>query len=94
MYDYSKLPDYMQGGMQRYIEDGIDPGDFLFAVLSNNLSEAVQCADCTNIEKLPDYVMFMYWEIPSTAWGSKELVHQWIADGGLQGEKNGTKRQG
>ena len=40
MLDYSKIPvDYMVDAMRDYLEKGIPPGDFLTALLSNDLME-------------------------------------------------------
>ena len=39
--DYSSLPDYMQSGVQYYIEHGYEPGGFLTAVICNDLANAV-----------------------------------------------------
>lgn len=55
-----ELPDYMWGGMLNWIEYGIDPGSFLSSLLSNNLYEAIKCADATNIHKIPDYIRWLY----------------------------------
>ena len=35
------IPDRMMGGIQRYINDHIRPGDFLSAIIQNDLKEAV-----------------------------------------------------
>ncbi len=78
MDDYEKLPKSLQGGMQRYIEDGILPGHFLTAVLENNLFSAVMRADVNNLKELPNIVRWMHWEIPSAAHGSEVTVKAWI----------------
>lgn len=90
MLDYSSLPDYMRGGVQRYIENGIEPGHFLVAVLSNDLVESLSRADETNRERLFDYASFLYNELPGrrskpACWGSREAVLNWIKVGGLKG---------
>ena len=78
MYNYNTLPTALQGGMKRYIEDGIAPGHFLTAVLKNNLFEAVMRADADNLKELPNIVKWMHWEIPSNAHGSIIKVKEWI----------------
>ena len=86
MTDYRKVPvDYMAGGVQRYIENGIPPGSFLRAIFSNDLKDAVRCADDCNIRYLPEWARFMYCEMPSESQGSPEKVAAWIAHGGLAG---------
>jgi len=78
MYNYNTLPTALQGGMKRYIEDGIAPGHFLTAVLKNDLFEAVMRADADNLKELPNIVKWMHWEIPSNAHGSIIKVKEWI----------------
>jgi hypothetical protein len=78
MTDYTKLPEYMRGGMQRYIQDGVAPGDFLQAVLKNDLMHAVGQADDANVKLLPLYVRWLYNEVPGAAWGSEENFKNWI----------------
>ena len=75
MLNYQKIPvHYMLSGMQRYVEHGIAPGDFLLAVLRNDLRTAVNCADSNNIEALVDWVVFCSNELPANIWGSPERV--------------------
>jgi hypothetical protein len=76
--DYSGLPEHMRQGARDYIELGAKPGDFLIAVLSNDLVDAFDRADSTNIERMRDIVVWLYNEVPSTAWGSRERVKAWI----------------
>ena len=76
-FDYSKIPEHCQKGMKRYIEHGIIPGDFLQAVICNNLVESFARADGTNILCLFDYACFLYNEIPTSAWGSEEKMMKW-----------------
>ena len=72
------IPDHMMDGLTRYIESGIPPGDFLSAVLSNNLHEAVTRADDENVKNLPAYLGYLVNEAPSNCWGSREKVKEWI----------------
>ncbi len=75
--DYSKLPKSLQGGVKRYIENGIVPGGFLRAVACNDLTEAVARADENNYPLLKDIVLWFYNEAPSACWGSPEKVKKW-----------------
>ena len=43
--NYEMLPESLRSGMRRYIEDGVIPGGFLVAVLSDSLSDAMGRAD-------------------------------------------------
>ena len=72
------IPDRMMGGLTRYIEDGIPPGDFLTAVISNDLSEAVGRADEENLRNLPAYIGYLYNKAPSGCWGSMTKMHDWM----------------
>lgn len=89
MYDKQALremiPSYMVGGMERWIEYGIDPGDFLTAVLTNNLKEAFAKADETNRVWLENYVRFLCNHAPAGCWGSQERYDKWRSHCGLKG---------
>lgn len=73
----SAIPHYMHGAIVRWIEDGIPPGDFLTAILSNNLRGACERADDTNRHFLFEYVFWFYNDAPSLCWGSSERVLAW-----------------
>lgn len=83
--DYSRLPEHMRGGMRRYIENGIPPGSFQRAVLSNDLMGAYRKGDDINTAAMRDYAMFLYNDAPSGCYGSPAHVVDWIAQGGLNG---------
>ncbi len=81
---YDRLPEHMRDAARRYIEDRIAPGGFLTAVLENNLAEAFGRADRINSKHIGDWVHWLYWDIPSEAWGSPEAVGTWLqGDGAL-----------
>jgi hypothetical protein len=86
--DWTLIPEYMIGGLRRYIEDGIQPGDFLRAVFRNDLTGAVERADNINITILPNYVKFLYNYAPHDCWGSAERYEAWLEKGGLNGKEN------
>lgn len=77
-WDEYGLPEYMYDGFTRYYEHGVDPGGFMFAVLTNNLESAVGHADHVNMHLLPNYVKFLYNEVAASSWGSREAVEYWI----------------
>ena len=81
--DWSLIPEYMRGGLKRYIENGIEPGHFLAAVLQNDLRQACERADSTNMRLLFEYVQFLYNYAPSECWGSVVNYSGWIKKGGL-----------
>lgn len=59
--------------------DGSHPfcGDFLRAVLSNDLLEAVGRADYYNIRTLPAIAAYVYNELPSPCHGTPTKVREW-----------------
>ena len=79
MIDYSMLPEHMQDGMKRYVEEGIRPGDFLYLVLCNDFVRALGHADMINMARIIDYARFLYNEAPTSCWGSREKVDAWIS---------------
>ncbi len=83
--NYSRLPAHMQDGMRLYIENGIPPGSFQTAVLSNDLMGAFRRADDVNRLAMLDYATFLHNEAPCGCFGSPEHVKDWIAQGGLAG---------
>lgn len=75
---YEILPEHMQDGMMRYIEQGYHPGDFLYLMLCHEIYDATGHADHINLQALPTYIRFMYNEIPASAHGSRENVDAWM----------------
>ncbi len=90
MIDYSRLPDNLREGMQRYIEEGVPTGDFLRACLSNDLMDAMGRASTKTFDYVHSVLMFLYNDVPiwtrdGRPWGSKEAVKRWIEHKGLKG---------
>ena len=79
------IPERMMGGLERYFESHIAPGDFLTAVLQNDLMEAMGRADDENIANLPAYAGYLYNEAPSGTYGSVENFNNWIKNDYDQG---------
>ena len=71
------IPFYMYDGLIFWILYGELPGDFLTAVLKNDLKEAIARADDINRDRLRNYVQFLYNEAPNQCWGSPEKVKAW-----------------
>ncbi len=65
-------------GLLRYKDHKIPTGDFLKAVLENNLVEAFRRADLENRRDMYEIVQFCYNELPASAWGSPEKVKRWL----------------
>jgi len=62
----------------RYVEHGGPTGDFLRAVLENNLRESFERADPFNQVRLHLIVRYCYNHIPMACWGSPEKVAAWL----------------
>ena len=71
------IPDYMIEEVVEYLAQGRPTGDFLAAVINNNLREAVRCASDTNIHCLDKYINFFYRYASSDAWGYPEATDVW-----------------
>lgn len=81
MFDTSNynLPELTLSGLDRYVHERIPCGGFLTAVLSNDLFGAYAKADLTNTIAMSQIVKFIYNEIPSGCWGSREKVDAWLS---------------
>lgn len=72
------IPPATLESIRSYVEDGIPPGDFLYAVLTHNLREAFARADEENTAAMRDIVVFCWAEIPAECWGNSEKVSAWM----------------
>ena len=71
------VPPHMHSGIIMYVEEGVPPGDFLSAVINNDLREACGRADDHNIRRLHTFVMWFYNQAPNGCWGYKNAVRDW-----------------
>jgi hypothetical protein len=83
--DYSKLPENVRYPVRAYIESGREPGDFLTAVICNDLHHALSFADHDNLAKLKTIVQFFYTQAPTFCWGDAKKFAFWTDRGGLHG---------
>lgn len=85
-YEFSRpsrvyeISDELEDALREYIDSGIRPGDFLTAVICNDLVQAVAKADDTNMANLPAFASYLYNEAPRQCWGSDEAMKRWISD--------------
>lgn len=86
--NWDLVPEYMRGGIIRYVMSGIPPGGFLTAVFANDLMEAVGKADNVNQRNLVNYARFLYNYVPSNCKGSYETVDAWVKSGGINGQQS------
>lgn len=63
--------------LDQWAASGVPTGDFLRAVLSNNLFEAVCRADDDNIKVIVEICRYIYNELPAGCHGSPEKVKAW-----------------
>ena len=78
-FDYTQIPPHMMAALRRYLDKHSPVGDFLTAVLRNDLQGACDLADDTNIEIIPVYCAYLYNEAPGQSWGSVENHRAWLA---------------
>ena len=74
-----KIPERLHDGLTNYLEHHVPCGDFLTAILENDLREACGRADDENMWLIPVIVAYLYNEAPSTSWGSLGKVRDWLA---------------
>jgi len=83
--DPDRAPAWFIESMRAYWEHGRPPGDFGYAVLCNNLTEAMGRADMHSREALPHICTWMYLNMPTIAWKTPEKVKEWINHQGMEG---------
>lgn len=71
------VPEHLHNGLIRYLVHGIRPGDFLFAIVTNNLTEAVVRAPSGG-GGLLEVVRFLVAYAPPVCYGSPETVDAWL----------------
>lgn len=76
--DYQRIPATTIESLHNYVTKGWEPGGFVTAVLCNDLSGAVGQADHLNLPALPAIVGYVYNELPSPCWGSREKFEAWM----------------
>lgn len=73
------IPGHMFGAVSRYMLQGIPPGSFLTAVLSNDLMGAFDKADDENSAAMRQWCLFLYNHAPSGSHGSPQAFSNWLA---------------
>lgn len=77
--DFPGTPLHLRDGLLRYLDHGVMPGDFLRAVLANDLAEAVGRADPQSFAGLRDLVGWVRYNISPGLRGSREAIEEWVA---------------
>lgn len=78
LHDYGQIRQNIVEGINRHALLHEPKGDFLTAVLSNNLREAFARADNGNQKTMHQIVSYCHNQIPGVCWGSPEKVKAWI----------------
>lgn len=73
------VPEHDRESIRNYIDHRVPMGAFLTAVVENNLSRAIACADDTNLKHLYSIVRWFYQCAPSLCWGSQRRHEAWLA---------------
>lgn len=89
--DWSPIPFHCREGLEQHFAQGRPVGDFLAAVLSNDLAGAVTRADISNLYILRDYVHFLHAHAPPASYGSRKAFLEWQGKGGLAGIERTSK---
>lgn len=76
----SVVPAGLHDGLIEYIATRRPTGQFLRAVLSNDLKEACGRIDVENRPFLYQIVFFLYNYAPGDCWGSPANVDAWLSD--------------
>ena len=72
------VPEHCIGGLVAYIVQGRPVGDFLTALLSNDLMGALRRADDVNMYALHAYGRFLHNAAPYSCYGSADAVAKWL----------------
>jgi len=79
-YELMMVPHGALASLKLWVEERCEPGDFLSAVLKNDLKEAVGRADPYNMAGLKYIVMFLYNHCPGRCWGSAANFENWTGN--------------
>lgn len=74
MFNSDSIPQRFRDSILLYVEHRCPPGDFLEAVLANDLMEAIGRVDEEAYAHLGDICSFVYNRIPRGVWGSRENI--------------------
>ena len=74
------IPPLTRLGINNYVLERIPPGDFLEAVLCNDLKGAMATADSENLLALPAIVAYIHNRTPAECHGSPVRYRKWLAN--------------
>ncbi len=73
-----EIPEHLREPLGRFLVHGLHPGDFLKAVISNNLKQAVASGNDASLAGLRPLVMFMLNHAPAYAFGYSGAYQIWV----------------
>ena len=76
--EYAEIPEHIRGGIERYLTELRAPGDFLTAVITNDLRNAFARADEDSLKALRLLNRWFYNRAPSCAHGSHDAMRRWL----------------
>jgi hypothetical protein len=75
--DYNTIPPLVRAALHKHAHDHQHTGDFVTAVLENNLMEAIGQADANSLAAMRSILSYVYNELPSNCHGSPAKVKAW-----------------
>jgi hypothetical protein len=75
--DPDKIEKRFRESLAAFITTGRPTGDFLNAVMSNNLLEAHRRGDVMSLDNLRHICAYLYSKVPSACFGSPYIVEEW-----------------
>lgn len=79
------MKDSTRYALDAWVQRGQVPGNFLTAVLSDELFNALRYADSENLRDLHEICSYIYNECPAGCWGSRTTMVEWNRHNGLSG---------
>lgn len=87
--EYDNIPGAILLAINNHVLRGQRCGNFVTAVLSNDLTEAVNRADDECQKCLHTIIRYLYNNCPGGCWGSKKKMDDWRKNGGVEGKEIG-----
>lgn len=72
------IPPNIKSAIDSYVDHGHSTGGFVYAVLCNDLVEAVARADTESFAFLLHICKYVFNFVPAPCWGSKKKVTNWL----------------
>lgn len=79
-YSHHDVPEHTQEALNNYFFHGYEPGNFVTAVLCNDLMRATNSCDHINKKYLTDIAKWVMHNAPNMSWGSRQMVQDWLHD--------------